>query len=846
MPPQIIERPRLTCLLDQATARVVLLVAPAGYGKTTLGRQWLAKRSADAVWYRATVSSTDVAVLAADLAEAASAAFGFSCARIAQRLRTSSDPDGEAVTLGKVLADDFDQWPADAWLVLDDYQALSSSSGAETLIQTLVEHGSIRLLVASRARPGWVTTRDVLYGDVFEVGQSALAMTHGEAASALEASSNSDHLTGLVALAAGWPAVIRLAALTSAALQPTVGDVPDALYDFFAEELYREFDVEMRRDVCAFALASTITGRLSATLFGRRGDRVLREAERRGLLTRHDAQYELHPLLKQFLLLKLEEFDSSFTDALAESVCRWEIAEQNWEEAIGIANRFGFARLLFEILERSLDDMLARGRVASVEKWLQIARAHDAASPTISLAEMELCFRRHQWDEARSHALRLTSVLPDGDSRLSRALHRVGQIGHLDDRHEEATTYLNAARGAAQTDRDVRAALSSLFLAASDYGDRDGARDILEELKTVPGADADDLLRLSQAELHLAARWGGIETELKRQSSALALVDHSVDPIVRTGYLQTWGSALALAARYTEAGRIADREMQEAEEAGLEWVVPHALELRASAQWGLRDFDAAASSLREAHRLSGIHSDLHARINAAVLLARVYLSQGAPERALEATDVDFERVPGPSLHGDFLAVRALAHSLTGRRDTALSLVDESQKTTDHVEIRVLCAFVVSILEIQAAKDPAATRAQKALSLALAEAHATENYDAFVLAYRAFPSLLAGMAIRDDASTNACRMRMPVADDRLAEKAGLRVRQRPTRATDGLTPREEEVLRLISRGLSNRQIAATLWIAESTAKVHVHNVLTKLGARSRTEAVSMSSAITPQP
>src|SRR5215217_5408909 len=112
------------------------------------------------------------------------------------------------------------------------------------------------------------------------------------------------------------------------------------------------------------------------------------------------------------LLLKLEEFDSSFTDALAESVCRWEIAEQNWEEAIGIANRFGFARLLFEILERSLDDMLARGRVASVEKWLQIARAHDAASPTISLAEMELCFRRHQWDEARSHALRLTSVLP--------------------------------------------------------------------------------------------------------------------------------------------------------------------------------------------------------------------------------------------------------------------------------------------------------------------------------------------------------------------------------------------------------------------------------------------------
>jgi LuxR family transcriptional regulator, maltose regulon positive regulatory protein len=841
VPPQIIERPRLTRLLDQATAPIVLLVAPAGYGKTTLARQWLAKRGANTVWYRATRSSGDVAVLASDIAQAASKEFGFSCTRIAQRLRTSSDPNGEAASLGRVLAEDLDPWPDGAWLVLDDYQALSSSQGAEALVQTLVEHGPVRLLVASRARPGWVSTRDVLYGEVFELGQSALAMTHGEAASALEASSNSDHLTGLVALAEGWPAVIRLAALTSTSLRPSLGDVPDALYDFFAEELYRELDDEMQRDVCVFALASTITGRLSTALFGERGEAVLQHAERRGLLTRQDAQYELHPLLRQFLLLKLDEFDSSFTDTLAESVCRWEIEEQNWEEAIEIANRFRFGDLLFETIERSLDDMLALGRVASVEKWLQIARTHDPASPTISLAQMELCFRRHQWDEARSHALRLTSLLPEGDPRLSRALHRVGQIGHLDDRHEEAITYLAAAKTAAQTDRDVRVALSSLFLAASDHGDRDGAREILEELKLVPGANADDLLRLSQAEIHLAARWGGIEAELKRQSAALALVDHSVDPVVRTGYLQTWGSALALAARYAEASAIADRQMREARDAGLEWVAPHALELRASAQWGLRDFDGAASSLREAHHLSGIHSDLHARINAAVLLARVHLAQGAPERALEVTEVDFERVPGPSMHGDFLAVRALAHSLTGPRDTALSLVAESQTRTDHVEIRVLCAFVQAILEMRAAKDAKRTSAQRALTSALTETHATENYDAFVLAYRAYPPLLAEMAALDDAITMACRMRMPSADARLAERAGLRARQRPKVQSEGLTRREEEVLQLVRRGLSNREIAATLWIAESTAKVHVHNVLRKLGARTRTEAVSMTSA-----
>ena len=38
----IIKRPRLTRLLDETEARVILLVAPAGYGKTTLAREWLA------------------------------------------------------------------------------------------------------------------------------------------------------------------------------------------------------------------------------------------------------------------------------------------------------------------------------------------------------------------------------------------------------------------------------------------------------------------------------------------------------------------------------------------------------------------------------------------------------------------------------------------------------------------------------------------------------------------------------------------------------------------------------------------------------------------------------------
>ena len=59
------------------------------------------------------------------------------------------------------------------------------------------------------------------------------------------------------------------------------------------------------------------------------------------------------------------------------------------------------------------------------------------------------------------------------------------------------------------------------------------------------------------------------------------------------------------------------------------------------------------------------------------------------------------------------------------------------------------------------------------------------------------------------------------------------------APDPLTPRELEVLALMGKGASNNEIAATLDITPRTAKVHVQNILGKLGATNRTEAVSIA-------
>ena len=55
----------------------------------------------------------------------------------------------------------------------------------------------------------------------------------------------------------------------------------------------------------------------------------------------------------------------------------------------------------------------------------------------------------------------------------------------------------------------------------------------------------------------------------------------------------------------------------------------------------------------------------------------------------------------------------------------------------------------------------------------------------------------------------------------------------------LTPREQEVMRLVADGLTNRAIGARLFISEKTASVHVSNVLAKWGLRSRLEMAAVA-------
>lgn len=79
---------------------------------------------------------------------------------------------------------------------------------------------------------------------------------------------------------------------------------------------------------------------------------------------------------------------------------------------------------------------------------------------------------------------------------------------------------------------------------------------------------------------------------------------------------------------------------------------------------------------------------------------------------------------------------------------------------------------------------------------------------------------------------------PVAASLLVPVVQGAVRPPPATGTEPLTPREREVLGMLAEGAGNKQIARRLGISEHTVKFHVGSILAKLGAVSRTEAVTI--------
>lgn len=101
------------------------------------------------------------------------------------------------------------------------------------------------------------------------------------------------------------------------------------------------------------------------------------------------------------------------------------------------------------------------------------------------------------------------------------------------------------------------------------------------------------------------------------------------------------------------------------------------------------------------------------------------------------------------------------------------------------------------------------------------------------ALRGFPDL--GSILLQSPETRQALVPLLVASNEISRYEGSALTDVPFGAWGDLSPRERDVLQLVAIGLTNREIARRLFIAEATAKVHVHNILAKLGVSSRTAA-----------
>jgi LuxR family transcriptional regulator, maltose regulon positive regulatory protein len=343
-------------MLDETNARMILLTAPAGYGKTTLAQQWLGERPNAS--YRGTPASADVAALALGLAVAAGEIIPGAEDRLRERLRATNHPEQETDVLAELLAEDLAEWPSEAWLAIDDYQFAMEAEAPERFVERLLELTPLRLLVASRNRPTWATARRILYGEILELERDALAMSDDEAHEVL--AHRGEHAPALVERAEGWPAVIGLAALTESISLPE-DDLPATLYEYFAEEVYLQAEPAVRWALCQLAIAPTITIELADELFGcEAGPRMLEHATRLGVLNSEShGRYVLHPLLRDFLETRVREHGAEARVSVVSRLDDFLLRRNDWDDAFLLIERWGDESHIDHLIEGDLDRLLA-------------------------------------------------------------------------------------------------------------------------------------------------------------------------------------------------------------------------------------------------------------------------------------------------------------------------------------------------------------------------------------------------------------------------------------------------------------------------------------------------------
>jgi LuxR family transcriptional regulator, maltose regulon positive regulatory protein len=824
----IIERPRLTRMLDETSARVILLLAPAGYGKTTLARQWIASRSHG--WYQATPSATDVAALVLGLSRCLSDEHSKARCTTAEWLKITPEPQRNVEAAAELLSQCCLRSEKVVWLVIDDYHLLLSHE-SERLVQELVSQTDLRLLLTTRSRPDWITARDVLYGHVYELGQQALSMTDDEAASVL-----SDERSAFISYSYGWPAVLALAAIANTGPPPETDRLPSDLHDFFAEELFATLSDRDSGNLCRLALLPDLSPQLVRNLFGDAAEEVLAVGINSGFLVgRGRAVPELHPLLRRFLREKLALHDDRARDAVIGDALRVLLEAGRWEDAFDLAMRFDRLDVAFleELLARSLSDLLEHGRIETVRRWCESGRATGLLSPLFELLEAETLFREGWHERAFIMAGRASTELQDSPL-LAEALCLAGQSAHLADLPEDARQYFAEARHHAQTEADLQRALWGQFTTTVELGDA-GAAEILQEFEGAGTASIDHLVRTQNGWLYLQMKTGSLLVALDGARPIFSLVQRARDPLIRVSFLNIYAGTLRLAGRYKASAEAISMAFEDIESYRLDFARPHLLLTKAAVHGAVGEFTQAHRALAEVDDLTSGTQDAYSALGSATSRCRLLLMEGAAADAAAATQKACRETLAPGQRAEYLASRALALDLLGDGEQASELLKRADNLCAEPESDILCEWVRVLMMLRRDEEVGRSMIYQAF------AHTLELglTDTVILGYRVDPRILEELARHETFRSELTVILEAAHDYSRASAVGIKL-ERPVSGPDTLTGREQEVFALICEGRNNKEIASVLFLSTATVKVHVRNILKKLGVRTRTEAAILGA------
>ena len=389
----LVPRPRLSERLDRGAASTLMLVsAPAGFGKTTLLTEWLAAGPAAPAGQRL------VAWLSLDRGDNDPASFW---TYVIAALRTVASGVGEGAlallqaprsppieTVLTVLLNDLGATAGDIVLVLDDYHVIDARDVQDGMA-FLLDHlpPGLHVVIAGRADPALPLARWRARGELAEIRAAELRFTPDEAAAYLNEMMGlqltARDVAALEGRTEGWIAALQLAALSMQGRDDVAGFIAGFAGDdrYVVDYLGEEVLQRQPEPVQAFLLQTSILGRLSGPLCdavtGQGGGKAMLAALDRGnlfLVPLDDRRrwYRYHQLFADVLHARLLDEHPGEVPDLHRRASAW--YQQNGEpsEAISHALAAGDYERAADLVELAIPAMRRTRQEAAVRGWLEL------------------------------------------------------------------------------------------------------------------------------------------------------------------------------------------------------------------------------------------------------------------------------------------------------------------------------------------------------------------------------------------------------------------------------------------------------------------------------------------